>query len=183
MTIAAAVALLVAMQASPSGMAVTIIGDSPARACYLAALHQSKGLDEIATCDVALGRGLGNQDTVATYVNRGILRALRGDSAGAIADYDAAIAIDQDEAEAWLNKGLTMVRSGASSAQALPMLDAAVAKGTKKPAIALYARALVHEQAGNVRAAYNDLVRARALEPEWEAPARELQRYKVRPRS
>jgi hypothetical protein len=39
---------------------------------------------------------------------------------------------------------------------------------------------MVNEDAGNVRAAYQDLIRARDLEPHWSVPVEELKRYVVR---
>ena len=48
------------------------------------------------------------------------------------------------------------------------------------PEIAYYGRGLAHEDVGNVKAAYDDLQRAVALKPKWDAPAKDLARYQVR---
>jgi hypothetical protein len=40
-------------------------------------------------------------------------------------------------------------------------------------------RGIAHEDAGNFRAAYADLQRARELDPAWSLPTVELQRYQV----
>ena len=96
-----------------------------------------------------------------------------------MADYDAAIALDEGQAEAWLNKGLAVLRSGGAR-DAVGLFDAALARRTREPAIAHFGRAMAHEEAGDVRAAYADLVRARELSPRWAAPAVELKRFRVR---
>lgn len=182
-TFATIAGVATALSASTSALAaVTVIGTSPARICYEAARAEARGVHELPTCDLALAGGgaLDSRDTVATHVNRGILRMHRGDVRGAVADYDNAIALDPNQPEAWLNKGLAMMRNGAPASETLPMFDTAVAKGTRMPALAHFARAVVHEEAGNYRAAYSDLLRARALSPKWAAPARELKRYQLR---
>ncbi len=183
MIVGAGLAAATALMTTTSALAaVTVIGSSPARQCYLAAREQAQGIAVLPECDLALSGGgtMDRYDTVATHVNRGILRMYAGNVGGAIADYDAAIGIDPDQPEAWLNKGIALMRSGVSTAEALPALDMALAKKTREPALAHYARALAHEDAGHVRAAYADFIKARELAPKWSAPARELRRYQRR---
>jgi Flp pilus assembly protein TadD len=115
---------------------------------------------------------------VATYVNRGILRLRRGDLSGAMADFDAATALNPDEPEAYLNRASALLRRE-EVAGAISQFDTALAKQTRRPAIAHYGRAVAHEEAGNVRAAYNDYLRASQLAPGWDDPRRELSRFRV----
>ena len=179
-----AVLAAVLLCAAPADAAVTVIGSSPARECYLGArAAPSVNMAAMAQCDLAIAGGgtLDGKDLVATHVNRGILRALSGRLPAAIADYDAAIALDDGQAEAWLNKGLALLRADAPR-NAVPMFDAAIVRGTRMPAVAHFARALAHEANGEVRAAYADLVQARDLSPRWSAPVRELARYQLRRR-
>lgn len=165
--------------ATAATAAVTVIGSSSARLCYEAARSPHKPPSGIQQCNAAFaGEALTRDDEVATYVNRGILRATRGDVAGALGDYDAALALDPNQPEAWLNKGFAYLRNG-DAAGSLPFFDAAVSKQTEEPALAYYGRGIAHEQAGNLRAAYADYVRARDLQPRWEPPQNELRRFKV----
>ncbi|MDP1908675.1 MAG: tetratricopeptide repeat protein [Hyphomicrobium sp.] len=116
------------------------------------------------------------RDEVATHVNRGILYYLSGNLNAANRDYDAALAIDPTEAEAWLNKGMAALKAR-NSAAAAPMFEKALALKTVRPALAYYGRAIVHEDSGNASQAYADLQRARELEPRWPLPGEELKRY------
>ena len=167
--------------AFPAAASVTIIGNSPARSCYEAAEHdKSAAAMSIAHCDEALAqRDLGHYDTVATYVNRGILK-MRMDMLGeALSDFDQAIARDPDQPEAYLNKAVALLRRDDWRA-ALPVFDEAIAKRTQRPALAYFGRAIAHEMAGRVKQAYLDYRQASVLEPKWRDPQVELARFSVR---
>lgn len=172
-------ALLASLPATAHS-AVTVLGNSEARECYEAARDEQATAGTIRLCTRALSQGLlVGRDRVATHVNRGILYVQRGDMASGLADYDRALALDAEEPEAYLNKGLALLRRDNSGASALPMFNAAIEYGTSEPAIAYYARAVAHEFNGDIPAAYHDLRRAQELDPEWDAPARDLQRFVV----
>jgi Flp pilus assembly protein TadD len=117
---------------------------------------------------------------VATHVNRGILKLRKGSVDGAIADFDRAIALDSGEAEAYLNKGMALLRLPGSGEQAVGLFDTALAKKTRKPAFAYYGRAIAHELNGRIPDAYRDYRQASALEPKWRDPRNELARFTVR---
>ena len=158
------------------------IGSTLARSCYEAAESHRSDRNSIRTCDAALTEeALTEHDITGTHVNRGILWMLSGDLNQADRDYDRAILLDPNEAEAWLNKGINALKRG-NHELALQFVDKALALRTRKPAVAYYMRGIAHEEAGNVRAAYADLQRAQQLDPEWPLPGVELQRYRVRTR-
>ena len=177
---ATAIAFLAAT--TPAQGARVTIGSTLARSCYEAAEAYRADLESIRICDTALSEeGLSHHDLTGTHVNRGILWMLAGNLDLADKDYDRALALDPNEAEAWLNKGINALKRG-DSRVALQYVEKAIELRTRKPAIAFYMRGIAHEEAGNVRAAYADLQRARALAPNWPLPAVELQRYRVRNR-
>ncbi len=160
--------------------AVTVLGNTTARTCYESALFERSSAADIRVCTQALDDpSLGTRDRVATYVNRGILYVASGQFDRGIADYDRAIALDETEPEAYLNKGLAMLHSRGSSAQIISLMTEALSNETREPALAFYARAIAHEDRGDVSAAYYDLQRAAEADPEWELPARELSRFRV----
>lgn len=177
--ILASTAALIASTA-PAAASVVTVGGSMAESCYRAADARNATDSSLSDCNRALDEQvLSAHDRVATHVNRGILRLVRGEHRLAEADFDRAIAMDAGEAEAWLNKAIARYQQG-DSASALTLAERALLLGTRRPAIAYFARGLANEDRGNLRAAYADLVRARELKPDWTAPAIELQRYRVR---
>ena len=177
---ATAIAFLAAT--TPAQGARITVGSSLARSCYEAAEALKSDRQTLQTCDMALAEeGLTLSDLTGTHVNRGIVLMLSGNLDMAERDYDRALALDPNEAEAWLNKGINALKRG-NSELALQYVEKALALRTRKPAIAYYMRGVAHEETGNVRAAYADLQRARSLDPAWPLPAVELQRYQVRTR-
>ncbi|HEY0412759.1 MAG TPA: tetratricopeptide repeat protein [Allosphingosinicella sp.] len=175
---AAALALL----AGPAAAAVTVIGSTSARLCYEAAeARTTAGPDGMNRCNEALNEDATTEhDRVATYVNRGILKLRTGRIDEAIADFDAAIALDPSQAEAYLNKGMAVLRRPDGWSEALALFDIALAKRTHRPAIAYFGRAVAYELAGKVKEAYLDYREASRLEPGWAQPKAELTRFTVR---
>ncbi|HEU5285917.1 MAG TPA: tetratricopeptide repeat protein [Sphingomicrobium sp.] len=180
--LAATTAIAILAAAAPVQGARITIGSTMARACYEAAEALRSDPQSRRICDMALSEeGLSHHDLTGTHVNRGILFMLSGDLDLADRDYDRALELDPNEPEAWLNKGINALKRGDSQV-ALGFVEKAIGLRTRKPAIAYYMRGIAHEEAGNVRAAYADLQRARMLDPTWPLPAVELQRYRVRTR-
>ena len=168
---------------SPAQAGNFSIGSSFAEACFRAAEARDMSLTARETCDQALsGDGaMSAYDRAGTYVNRGILFMHMGHLDRANSDFDRALAIDSRLSEAWLNKGIAQMKAGNSRA-ALELAARSIQLRTRRPAIAYYIRGLAHEQTGNLKAAYADLTRARALAPKWQDPALELARYQLRSR-
>ncbi|HYW16376.1 MAG TPA: tetratricopeptide repeat protein [Allosphingosinicella sp.] len=174
----AAAALMVA---TPALGAVSVVGNSAARSCFLAA--ESRGAiagDVLRFCDDALRReALSEDELVATLVNRGILKARLGDHDEAISDYDAALSRNPNEPEAYLNKGFALLQVSDTGQEAKPLFDSALAKKTRRPELAYYGRAVAHELSGQVRAAYSDYRQASQIDPKWRQPKLELARFKL----
>jgi tetratricopeptide (TPR) repeat protein len=176
------VAVAVAAIAFPAAAAVTVLGSSSARLCYEAAEARSiPSSNSVGRCDEALAtEPLTDYEIVATYVNRGILKLRRGQIDGAIEDFNFAIDRDPNEPEAYLNKGMATLRLPNGWEQAVPLFDTAIQRQTRRPAIAYYGRAVAHEMAGEVKAAYRDYRQASVIEPNWRDPQTELARFTVR---
>ena len=173
--------LLIALPASAAGaQAMTVIHNSDAaQRCYRAALTEDYDRRNIARCDTALeDPSLTDRNRVATHVNRGILYVHNGDFERAMADYDRAIALDPGEPEAWLNKGLAVLRLR-DWGEAAALLTRAIDLGTRVPAVAHLSRSYAHELSGDIEAAYHDARRAAELDPEWVAAAENLSRFSV----
>ncbi|HEX8667271.1 MAG TPA: tetratricopeptide repeat protein [Allosphingosinicella sp.] len=173
-----------AATAVPASASVIALGNSSARLCYKAA-EERTALPQVARrwCDEALAaENLNRADTVATYVNRGILTLRSGDAEAAVQDFDRALALDRDEPEAYLNKGAALLNLPERTAEAAALFSTAIEKRTRRPAMAYYGRAVAYETAGDTAAAYHDYRQASRLAPKWREPRAELARFVVRPR-
>ncbi|HEX5183182.1 MAG TPA: tetratricopeptide repeat protein [Allosphingosinicella sp.] len=175
------IAAALAATAVPAVAAVTVIGSTSARMCFEAAdAALSPAHDSIARCNEALTEeNLSDYDMVATYVNRGILRLRLGENDAAIADFDTALARDPNQPEAYLNKGIALLRKPDGWTQAVPLFDEAIAKKTRRPALAYYGRGVANELSGNIKQAYYDYREASRIEPKWRDPRQELTRFTV----
>ena len=173
-------AALLFVGAAPATASVLTLGSSFAESCYQAAESRDARRPSMDACNRALeGEALPVHDVIGTHVNRGILWMISENFARANRDFDEALRMNPEQPEAWLNKAIARFKQG-DSRTALEMADKSLSLGTRKPALAHFVRGLAHEDAGNVKAAYADLVRARDLAPKWHEPQRELARYQVR---
>lgn len=175
--------LLLCLAASAASPALAdtppVLGSAAARRCFAAAELARPSRRGVRACDSALrDDDLSAPARAATLVNRGILRMKGRDVRGAIADYDAAIALNPLAAEAYVNKGLALLHAGRDG-EAVTQLTLGIDLGPTRPEIAFYARAVAQEGRGRLREAYADYGRARALAPEWDEPVRQLSRFRI----
>jgi tetratricopeptide (TPR) repeat protein len=160
--------------------AVTILGNNTlAQNCYLAAEVGGDAQFGIQTCSTALDtQPLTVKDRAATLVNRGILRAEIGDSAGALADYNHGIQINPELGEAYVDRGATLI-SMKKWSDAVTDINKGLALSAKRPYIAYYDRAIADEALGDVRSAYDDYKKAVELEPGFTLATEQLTRFRV----
>jgi tetratricopeptide (TPR) repeat protein len=166
---------------TPAGGAVTVLGNTAARLCYEAAeARMVPTWDSLERCDSALRQeALTEDDRNATYVNRGILKMRGGNYEAALQDYDRAIAADPQLAEAYLNKGLALVRAGRDWDAAVVLFNTAIEKHARRPALAYYGRGIAEEMKGHLKDAYLDYREASRIEPKWREPQADLLRFTV----
>ena len=95
-TLALIIALFTAWTAhAQSDDSIITFGSTDAELCYGAAEMAAVSAGSLDHCDAALkDRTLFKKDRIATLVNRGILFNHRGDYTAAIADFEAALALD-----------------------------------------------------------------------------------------
>jgi tetratricopeptide (TPR) repeat protein len=175
--IAAGVASL-AISASATA-AIRSLGGPLSQNCYDAAVSHDVRSFSIDGCTRAINEeGLLEADLAATYVNRGILQMTAGRLSSADSDFDQALAINANLSDAWLNKGFLRIREGKGQ-EALPLVQKGIDSGARRQALAYFARGVAYEQAGDLRSAYNDLIKARRMEPRWALPKEWLAHYQV----
>jgi len=150
-----------------------------AQGCYEAANGRVAARQGLNYCNMALAdRGLSPALHTATLVNRGVLHMKTNAHAAALSDYDAAIAAAPGAADAYINKGILLLRMGNRDADAVAVLTEALAHDPARPELVYYHRASAYEGLGLLRDAYNDYSEAAQLAPEWDEPAAQLQRFK-----
>ena len=173
---------LATLPAGPAIAGVLTVGGPLSYNCYRAAESLDTRDSAVVGCTRALQEeNLAESDYAATLVNRGIIYAVQNHFASADADYSEAGRMAPNLSEVWLNKAYLKIRQNRPR-EALPLLDQGMKLGVQRPAVAYLARGIAHEELGELQAAYDDLVRARSLEPKWRLPGESLARYEVRGR-
>ncbi|MEP4053098.1 MAG: tetratricopeptide repeat protein [Litorimonas sp.] len=161
---------------------LVVQGKGDAALCYDYSFRGNNGSrTAIETCSDALDQVLTKKDRAATLVNRGILHMRKGDQTAASADYDAAIAIQPNLTEAYVNYGASLIRQRKYS-EALTALNTALedTESSTRPE-ALYNRAIVMDQTDRYSEAYQDAKAALALRPDWKPALDLIDRYVIQP--
>ena len=163
-----------------AGASVTRLGSSAAFMCYQAAEYHGDFHAGLAECNHALTEDLlSKRDRASTLVNRGIVKVNLNDYAGALADYNAAIEMIPNLAEAYVDRGLLYVRQRETQLEAIADITKGLELGTRDEAAAYHGRAFAYEAVGRVADAYRDFKKAAELNPNWAAPRNELKRFTV----
>ncbi|HEX3809491.1 MAG TPA: hypothetical protein VHW02_07290 [Rhizomicrobium sp.] len=175
-----AAGLLATLFAQSTQAAVTVIGNNTlAQSCFQYAEIGGSAANGIAVCSEALDtQPLAFKDRAATLINRGILRTRTGDTENAVADYNEGIRMNPKLGEAYVDRGAAMI-SMKKWDDALRDINQGIALGTKRLHIAYYDRAIVQEEMGDVRAAYDDYKKAADLEPGFTLATQQLERFHV----
>lgn len=158
---------------------VLVLGEGLAPACSQAAFAGRSDRESIATCSRALEEGgLARRDRAGTLVNRGIMLTRARAYADAGRDFEAAIRLNPDLGEAFVNRGV-LAMADARYDLALADINKGLKLGVDEPAKAYFNRALAHEGLGDAKSAWLDYRKAQELAPDWDAPARMLVRFRV----
>ena len=165
---------------------VTVIGNGLAANCSAAARSvagngPARG-EAVKECTLALEEEvLSPHERAATFVNRGVLHLAARDFGTARSDFDAALRIEPNLAEALTNRGAALIGQG-HDAQAITEIDRGLGLNPMEPEKAYFNRAIAEERLGDLKSAYNDYRKAQALKPDWPLPGAELARFRVSPR-
>lgn len=124
-------------------MSVSVVGATDAQLCFEAA--GDNFATSTANCDDALRRGgLSKHDEVATRVNRGIVLNRAERFKEALADFDYALAMSPDTAEAYLNRGNCYFMQRRFD-DAIADYEKSIKLGITKADVAWYNVGLAHE--------------------------------------
>ena len=181
---AAAILGLLAGAGAMAQESVTVLGPSLFQECGTAAATAQRtghvGLNDIQTCDGAIGRSWSTVGETATaFVNRGTLHLVRGENDKAINDFTQAIKADPNLAAAYNDRGVALSATH-HQADAIRDFTQALALKAENPDQVTFNRALAYEDSGDLKHAYIDYRKAAELNPSWEQPARQLARFNVK---
>lgn len=177
--VSSAAMVLVLAPSLRANAAVTVLGNGAAHSCFEFAEFGGNPTDGVTTCDFALEQTtLSVRDRAATFVNRGILRARKEDTEGALSDYNRGLAMDASLAEGYVDRGTVMIELRRYD-DAITDIDKGISLGTNRPQIAYYDRGIADEALGNIRAAYADYKKAAEIQPDFTLATQQLARFRV----
>jgi tetratricopeptide (TPR) repeat protein len=162
-----------------SAQILVSIGNSRARSCYLAAKNGFASNDLIKLCSSSLDEeNLSPKDRAATYDNRGIIENRLGRLDNALSSYAAAIMIDASLGDAYVNRGLVLIRQKKYE-DALTEINKGIGLGMAFLHIGYYNRAVAEELLGRYRDAYYDYMHTLELEPGFAAAQERVKLFRV----
>ncbi len=169
--------------AADSSMGLTVVvGSSDAALCYERARSRSASAEALAVCDAAMSGALSSRNRTATYVNRSIVHAQRGELSEALDDLEQARERRPELPAIHVNFGDVYLRLGQWD-QAEAAFTRAIDLGLAQLHIAYYGRGIAREEMDDLEGAYADYSAARDYAPTWDLPRRELDRFRVAPAS
>ncbi len=146
-------------------MSVTTFGATDAVKCYENA--NSMFSSDTAPCDKAIkSPAMTRRDKMKTYVNRGIIHNRNLDLDAAIDDFTAALEIDDDLAEAYLNRGNSFFLASRFD-DALIEYETALANDISKPWAAWYNIGLAYDAKKQPEKAREAYAKALLLKPDF----------------
>ncbi len=180
-TLALIIALFTAWTAhAQSDDSIITFGSTDAELCYSAAEMAEVSVASPGHCDTALkDRSLLKKDRIATLINRGILYNHRGDYTAAIADFEAALALDPEASAAYVNRGNTYF-STQQFDLAIDDYSTSLQMNPRNPYIAHYNRGVANEAKKKTKLAFADFVRVTELRPDWEPALTRVQQYRAK---
>ncbi len=158
--------------------ALQVIGsDAHARLCGALVSQGDTSDRTVETCTRALGyRRITREANIQVLINRGVTYMRRQENAAALADFDAAIALDRRNGEAFLNRGAALVQMG-QPGPAVAAITEALGLGVSEPHKAYFNRGAARERLGDLRGAYEDYSTALDIQPDWGPANAELARF------
>ena len=177
-TLAGIIALFTAWTAhAERAQSSLTFGNTHAKLCYSAAEMAEVSAGLLDHCDTALkDRSLLKKDRIATLINRGILHNHRGDYTAAIADFEAALALDPKASAAYVNRGNSYYATRRFDL-AIEDYSTSLQMNPRNPHIAHLNRGLANEAMRRGKLAFADFVRAAELQPDWEPALTRVQQY------
>lgn len=178
LALAAFANIAVAQDPNTTSGSLSILGNnSRARACAALVAAGAATDAAVATCTSALGNPrLSTAGAIELHSDRGITYLRRHQGEEALADFEAALAIDPNNADAHLNRGAALVLLH-QPGPAVAEITQALSLGVHEPEKAYFNRGAAREALGDLRGAYEDYSTALQIRPDWGPANEELARF------
>lgn len=166
---------------SLTASANSVIGaNSLAAECYAASqaavINRGSSQVDLDVCNRAItGGNLSPNILVGTYVNRAVILMAMQKPQAALKDLNRALSLNQDTAEAYLNRGNLWFSAGQLE-QAIEDYDKAIKLGVSKPNVAYLNRGIALETLGYLTASQRDYSAALKIKPQWSEAQKRLER-------
>jgi tetratricopeptide (TPR) repeat protein len=175
-----ALAVLAATAGAASAQVTVSVGGRAAECSQFAKAGKATPEAFAACTDAIYTEPLNQHDLYGTYVNRGTLHLVRGESVSALADFDIAKAGAPMLGESLVNRGAALINLN-RAAEAEPEITKGIEMGTEEPHKAYYNRGLARWWLEDFKGAYFDLKKAQELKPDWAVPGQVLANFTVTP--
>ena len=169
------------MPTKPIDNLIMIYNTDPALQCYRTAVDGMALRDGLDHCNTAVIDPLMNY-RAETFVNRGIIRYDMGDHRGALNDFDIALEYNPSLGDAYLNQALVLV-SEKRPQEAMEAISKGIALGATNLQVAYYSRGEIEDDAGHYAQAYRDYRQALMIKPDYAPAQRQLERFKLVPKT
>lgn len=175
LTITITAMIAAASFAAPASATSTYIGSSLGKECFDAVSLGGTSHGDLRICDNAIQSGtLTGKDLPATYVNRGIIFMRMEQYSKAIDNYERALELNPDLAEAKINMGAALIGLR-RYASAINYLEEGLASDTFSAHVAYYNLGIAHERLGDYVGARGHYLSATNIVPEWPPALRKLE--------
>lgn len=183
LTAISALGLIVAATDARADGSTSIIGHNPGQQCAdhaaEAIVRGVAGRQGLYDCTDALrSDSLTRGDRASTYLNRGVIQEALARHDAAIDDFNMALKLNPGLAEAYVNRGVSLAALD-RKADAIADFTQAIALNPARPETVYFDRAVASEDMGNMKAAYQDYMKASRLAPDWAEPKQQLSRFTV----
>ena len=170
---------LVAAAASANAQVVITMGNGMAHDCYMHAKAATQLREGVGICDLALMQeALTKRDRAGTYDNRGVMHDMLGHTEDAARDFNAAITLDPDLGDPYVNLGAMLIKKGQHQ-EALDQINKGMDLGMAFPHIGYYDRAIAEQMLGRYKDAYYDYKKVLELEPNFAMASERLKDFVV----
>jgi tetratricopeptide (TPR) repeat protein len=184
---AALAVIFTALAAAPPGAAqqrwtaigqrLTLGADADRAACQRAASGEQADDSGLRACDRVLeSRALGRAERSQFLSARGLARMHRREAGAALADFDAALALNAQSGDTHLNRAAALALAG-EYGEAVAAITHALSRGVSEPHKAYFNRGAAREALGDLRGALEDYSTALEINPAWAPAEAELARF------